>query len=87
MRFKGTVTVALKEGIFDPQGAAVKGSLDALGYSQAKKVRMGKDIVIDLDAASADEAKALLDEMAKKLLANPVTEVYRISAEEAGERR
>ncbi len=87
MRFKGTVTVAWKEGIFDPQGAAVKGSLDALGYSQAKKVRMGKDIVIDLDAASADEAKALLDEMAKKLLANPVTEVYRISAEEAGERR
>jgi phosphoribosylformylglycinamidine synthase len=56
MRFKGTVTVALKEGIFDPQGAAVKGSLDALGYAQVRRVRMGKDIVIDLEAGSADEA-------------------------------
>ena len=86
MKFKGTVTVALKEGIFDPQGAAVKGSLDALGYTQVQKVRMGKDIVIALDAASIEEARSLLDEMARKLLANPVTEVYRIAVQEAGER-
>jgi phosphoribosylformylglycinamidine synthase PurS subunit len=85
MRFKGTVTVALKEGIFDPQGAAVKGSLDALGYAQVRRVRMGKDIVIDLEAGSADEAKALLEDMARKLLANPVTELFRISVVEAGE--
>jgi len=85
MRFKGTVTVALKEGIFDPQGAAVKGSLEALGYSQVRRVRMGKDIVIDLEAGSADEAKALLEDMARKLLANPVTELFRISVVEAGE--
>jgi phosphoribosylformylglycinamidine synthase len=87
MKFKGTVTVALKEGIFDPQGAAVKGSLDALGYEAVQKVRMGKDIVIALDAASADEASSLLNDMARKLLANPVTEVYRISVQEAGERK
>lgn len=87
MKFKGTVTVALKEGIFDPQGAAVRGSLEALGYTQVQKVRMGKDIVIALDASSADEARSLLDEMARRLLSNPVTEVYRISVQEAGERR
>ena len=85
MKFKGTVTVALKEGIFDPQGAAVKGSLDALGYAQVQKVRMGKDIVIDVEAGSSREARSMLDEMARKLLANPVTEVYRISVKEAGE--
>ncbi|MGE5579148.1 MAG: phosphoribosylformylglycinamidine synthase subunit PurS [Bacillota bacterium] len=85
MRFKGTVTVALKEGIFDPQGAAVKGSLDALGYAQVRRVRMGKDIVIDLEAGSVDEAKTLLEDMARKLLANPVTELFRISVTEAGE--
>ncbi len=84
MKFKGTVTVALKASIFDPQGAAVKGSLDALGYTQIQKVRMGKDIVIDLEAGSIDEAKALLDEMSRKLLANPVTELYRISVEQVG---
>jgi phosphoribosylformylglycinamidine synthase len=82
VRFKGTVTVALKEGIFDPQGAAVKGSLEALGYVQVGKVRIGKDIVISLEAGSAGEAGDLLDEMARKLLANPVTEVYRTSVEE-----
>lgn len=87
MKFKGTVTVALKEGIFDPQGAAVRGSLEALGYAQVQKVRMGKDIVIALDAPSADEARSLLDEMARRLLSNPVTEVYRICVQEAGERR
>ncbi len=85
MKFKGTVTVALKEGIFDPQGAAVKGSLDALGYTQVGKVRMGKDIVIDLEASSTTEARSALDEMARKLLSNPVTEIYRISVKEAGE--
>jgi len=81
LKLKGTVTVALKEGIFDPQGAAVKGSLDTLGYAQVEGVRIGKDIVIKLSAASAEEAKALLDEMARKLLANPVTETYRIAVE------
>ena len=85
MKFKGTVTVALKEGIFDPQGAAVKGSLDALGYAQVQRVRMGKDIVIDIEAESSREARSVLDEMARKLLANPVTELYRISVKEAGE--
>jgi len=81
MKFKGTVTVALKEGIFDPQGAAVKGSLDTLGYSQVDRVRIGKDIVVRFEAAGTDQASALLNEMARKLLANPVTEVYTIAVE------
>lgn len=79
MKFKGTVTVALKEGIFDPQGAAVQNSLAALGYSQVERVRIGKDIVISFEAASAEEAEGLLHDMARKLLANPVMEVYRVS--------
>lgn len=79
MKFEGTVTVALKEGIFDPQGAAVQGSLSALGYSQVERVRVGKDIVIKVEAGSAAEAEGLLHEMARKLLANPVMEVYRVS--------
>lgn len=81
MRFKGTVTVALKEGIFDPQGAAVKSSLEALGYAEVEGVRIGKDIVVYLNARSGDAAKSALEDMARKLLANPVTETYRISVE------
>ncbi len=89
MKFKGTVTVWLKEGIFDPQGAAVRGSLEAMGFKEVEKVRIGKHIVISLEAKDAGEAASLLDEMARKLLANPVTEAYRVLVEEekAGAKR
>ncbi|HHW26745.1 MAG TPA: phosphoribosylformylglycinamidine synthase subunit PurS [Firmicutes bacterium] len=83
MRFRGTVTVALKEGIFDPQGEAVRSSLVSMGYNRVSRVRMGKDIVLTLEAKDSAEAHALLDDMARKLLANPVTEFYRVKVEEA----
>lgn len=82
MKFKGTVTVWLKESIFDPQGAAVKGSLEAMGFSEVSRVRIGKNVVISLDAESREKAESLLDEMSRKLLANPVTEAYRVEVEE-----
>ncbi|HHY75972.1 MAG TPA: phosphoribosylformylglycinamidine synthase subunit PurS [Firmicutes bacterium] len=82
MKFKGTVTVWLKESIFDPQGAAVKGSLAAMGFKEVENVRIGKNIVITLEAESPEAAKDLLDSMARKLLANPVTESYRVYVEE-----
>ncbi len=83
MKFKGTVTVALKEGIFDPQGEAVRSSLVSMGYTQVNRVRMGKDIVLTFEASDSAEAQSLLDDMARKLLANPVTEFYRVKVEEA----
>ena len=83
MKFKGTVTVALKEGIFDPQGEAVRSSLFSMGYTQVNRVRMGKDIVLTFEASDSAEAQSLLDDMARKLLANPVTEFYRVKVEEA----
>lgn len=86
MKYRGIVTVALKDGIFDPQGEAVKNSLHALGYNQVDKVRVGKHIVVYLSARNLDEARALLSEMANKLLANPVTETFRVDVEEVEER-
>lgn len=82
MKFKGTVTVWLKESIFDPQGAAVKGSLETMGFSSVERVRMGKNIVVSLEAASIDEARSLLEEISRKLLASPVTEAYSVEVEE-----
>jgi phosphoribosylformylglycinamidine synthase PurS subunit len=82
MKFRGTVTIWLKEGIFDPQGAAVKGSLETMGFREVEKVRIGKSIVISLEAQGVEEAGKMLEEMAGKLLANPVTEAYRIDVEE-----
>ncbi len=81
MRFRGTVTTALREGIFDPQGKAVRDSLAELGYSQVEQVRIGKDIVVGLDAKSLEEAESLLEKMAEKLLVNPVLETFTIRVE------
>ena len=77
---KAIVTVMLKSGVLDPQGATVAGSLEALGFSGVGEVRIGKHIELDLDdaAGGADAARARVDEMCQKLLANPVIERYEI---------
>lgn len=68
----------LKE-LLDPQGKAVSGGLSNLGLRSIQDVRVGKNISLQIEAASADEAKAIAEEASKKLLANPVMEYYEIS--------
>jgi phosphoribosylformylglycinamidine synthase len=70
--------IFLKNGVLDPQGKAVHHGLDALGFENVKDVRVGKQIVIDLDIE--DEAKAIkeVEEMCEKLLANTVIENYEV---------
>lgn len=75
---KARVTVMLKNGVLDPQGAAVKHALGTLGFSGVNDVRQGK--VIELDLSETDKAKAEADAkaMCEKLLANTVIESYRV---------
>jgi phosphoribosylformylglycinamidine synthase PurS subunit len=84
MKFQCTVTVALKEGIFDPQGEAVRSSLIHMGFGEIEKVRIGKDIVLTLTAKDENEAAAKVEDMAKRLLANPVTEVFQYTLQRIG---
>ncbi|MGJ8612404.1 MAG: phosphoribosylformylglycinamidine synthase subunit PurS [Octadecabacter sp.] len=72
---KARVHVMLKTGVLDPQGAAVKHALGALGFDGVNGVRQGKVIELDL-ADGATEAQ--VGEMCEKLLANTVIESYRI---------
>jgi phosphoribosylformylglycinamidine synthase len=72
---KARVHVMLKDGVLDPQGAAVKHALGALGFDGVDGVRQGKGIELDL-ADGATEAQ--VREMCEKLLANTVIESYRI---------
>ena len=67
-----------KEGVLDPQGKAVAHALGSMGFSGIGEVRQGK--VIDLDLAETDQtkARAQLEEMCRKLLANTVIESYRV---------
>ncbi|MEC9244463.1 MAG: phosphoribosylformylglycinamidine synthase subunit PurS [Pseudomonadota bacterium] len=76
---KARVTVTLKNGVLDPQGKAIEGALDALGFSGVGSVRQGK--VFDLEIEGTDRAKAEsdLNAMCEKLLANTVIEDYTVS--------
>jgi phosphoribosylformylglycinamidine synthase len=71
------VFVTPKQGILDPQGAAVERSLPNLGFQGVSGVRIGKIIDLSLEGAgSAEAARAQVDEMCRKLLANPIIEDY-----------
>ena len=75
---KAKITITLKNGVLDPQGAAIESALAGLGFDGAQGVRQGK--VIEMKLAETDEAsaRAKAEEMCKKLLANPVMENYAI---------
>lgn len=72
---KAVVTVMLKQGVLDPQGAAVQSALGSLGFEGVAGVRQGK--VIELDLADGT-TEAQVGEMCEKLLANTVIESYRV---------
>jgi len=75
---KAVVNVYLKEGVLDPQGKAAHHALESLGFQGVNDVRIGKQIVLDLDAKSKDEALKEVKEMSETLLANTVIEDYSI---------
>jgi phosphoribosylformylglycinamidine synthase len=76
------VLVSLKPGLADPQGKAVEDSLPALGWTNVSNVRVGKHVRLDVVAASEGEAREQVEDMARRLLSNPVIEEYRILASE-----
>lgn len=78
MRFAARVEVTHLPGILDPQGAAIERALPALGYGNVSAVSVGKVVHLTVEAADADAAAAEVDEMCRRLLANPVIEAYRV---------
>ena len=75
---KAKIKVTLKKGVLDPQGKAIEGALNHLGFGSVEHVRQGKYFEIDLASADKAKAKAELDDMCRKLLANTVIENYEI---------
>ena len=75
---KARVYVTLKQSVFDPQGQTIADALHSLGYQGVGDVRQGKFFELELDAASAEQARTLGAEVADKVLANPVIESYRV---------
>jgi|TARA_B000000565_G_scaffold219786_1_gene174098 phosphoribosylformylglycinamidine synthase, purS protein len=75
---KVKVIVTLKDGVLDPQGKAIQQTLNGMSYSEVKEVRQGKYFDIEVNTSDEKNAKAKVEEMCKKLLANLVIEDYKI---------
>lgn len=81
--WRAKVEVMPKAAVLDPQGKAVQGGLGSLGFAAVREVRVGKLIVLAVEAGSREEARAIALEACRKLLANPIIEEYAVTVEEA----
>ena len=72
------VIVTPKVGVLDPQGKAIQQTLNSMGFSSINEVRQGKYFNIDINEKDEIKAKAKVEDMCKKLLANLVIEDYKI---------
>jgi phosphoribosylformylglycinamidine synthase len=81
---RARVFVTLKPSVFDPQGQMITDALHTLGYAAVEDVRQGKYFELDVAARTGDEARAIVAEVAQKVLANPVIESYRVECDAPG---
>jgi phosphoribosylformylglycinamidine synthase len=78
MKFTIQVKVMPLKDLLDPQGKAVMTGLKNLGLNTVEDVRIGKNITLQIEAASEEEARQIAEQASKKLLANPVMEYFEI---------
>ncbi len=79
------IRISPRPGLLNPEGNAVQHALESLGYDSVKDVRVGKTFYVQLSAADEDAARTLAEDMSRRLLANPVTEDFRIEVSELAE--
>jgi len=78
--FRYAVNVTPKDGILDPQGRAVEGSLGHLGIAGVRDVRVGRRVELTVDAVDETAARAVAERLAGELLSNPLIEAFTIEA-------
>ena len=81
-RYRVAVHIVPRRGILDPQGKAVADALHTLGFGGVKDARIGRHVVLELDAADRGSADESVRDMCERLLANPVTEDFEIASVE-----
>ena len=81
-RFRCAIHIVPRRGILDPQGKAVADALHSLGFAEVGDVRVGRHVVVETIADTADAARVRITAMCEKLLANPVTEDFEIAGVE-----
>ena len=82
--YRFAVNVLPKDGILDPQGRAVEGSLGHLGVEDVSAVRVGRRVELTIAASSEAEARATVERLAGELFSNPLIESFHVEAIGAG---
>ena len=80
-RLKARIHITLKAGVLDPQGKAIGNALSGLGFNGIQDIRQGKFIEMEIDETDPARARATVEAMCEKLLANTVIEDYRVEIE------
>ena len=75
---KVIINISLKNGVLDPEGQAIKNSLLNLGFKDFNNIRIGKQIILDIDKINKSEVLEEANNMCKTILANTVIENYKI---------
>jgi phosphoribosylformylglycinamidine synthase PurS subunit len=75
---KVSAIITLKKDVLDPQGKVIHQALDGMGFENISEVRQGKYFEIDVNENDPTKAKAIVEDMCKKLLANLVIENFKI---------
>ena len=75
---KISVIITLKQDVLDPQGKVINQTLTGMGFDNIDEVRQGKFFEINVNEQDENKARAQVEEMCKKLLANLVIENYKI---------
>ncbi len=79
---KARVIITLKKTIMDAQGQTVEKALHNLGYQGVQNLRMGKYIEMEVNSSPREKLAAQVDEMCRKLLANPIIEDFSVELED-----
>ena len=79
---KARVIVTLKKTIMDAQGQTVEKALHNLGYQGVQNLRMGKYVEMEVNGSPREKLAAQVDEMCRKLLANPIIEDFSVELED-----
>jgi phosphoribosylformylglycinamidine synthase len=80
---RARIVVRLRPGVLDPQGATIRKALEGLGFPEVRDLRVGRLLELTLDETDRTRARARLDEMCRRLLANPVVEDYACEVDES----
>ena len=76
------IYITLKKTVLDPQGETIKHALESMGYQGIKEVRIGKIVTLKLNHQCTKKSKQQIEEMCRKLLANPIIEDYSFKIKE-----